>query len=76
MNDVVLLENNEEYNVVNSVTYKEEKYILLSNTTNQKDICVRKLKKENDKEYICRLKDEELNEVLNLFLKENNILEK
>ena len=76
MNDVVLLENNEEYNVVNSVTYKEEKYILLSNTTNQKDICVRKLKKENNKEYICRLKDEELNEVLNLFLKENNILEK
>ena len=76
MNDVVLLENNEEYNVVNSITYKEEKYILLSNTTNQKDICVRKLKKENNKEYICRLKDEELNEVLNLFLKENNILEK
>lgn len=63
----VVLENGEEYIKINSVMYNDNEYLLLSNISNIKDVCIRKIKKENDKEYICRLETKELEEVLKLF---------
>lgn len=63
----VMLENGEEYIKLNSIIYNDTEYLLLSNISNIKDVCIRKIKKENDIEYICRLEDKELDEVLKLF---------
>lgn len=63
----VVLENGEEYIKLNSVKYNNTEYLLLSNISNIKDVCIRKVKNENDKKYICRLESKELDEVLKLF---------
>ncbi|MBQ6282772.1 MAG: hypothetical protein IJK66_04505 [Bacilli bacterium] len=73
-NSSVVLENGDEYLVVNSLVYNDTRYLLLSNVSNVKDVCIRKIKKEDGKGYICRLDDKELQEVLKIFgdLKGNN----
>ena len=63
----VILENGERYTKLNSVMYNNIEYLLLSNIANIKDVCIRKIIKENDKEYICRLENKELDEVLKIF---------
>ncbi len=63
----VILENGEKYTKLNSVMYNNIEYLLLSNIANIKDVCIRKIIKENDKEYICRLENKELDEVLKIF---------
>lgn len=69
----VVLENGEEYIKLNSVMYNNIEYMLLSNISNIKDVCVRKVVKENGKEYVCRLEKKELEEVLKLLnTKEEN----
>lgn len=71
-NNSVVLENGEEYLIVNSLIHDDIRYLLLSNINNVKDVCIRKLVKEDGKGYICRLEDKELDEVLKLFGKGNN----
>lgn len=70
---VFTLENDEEYNEISRVTYNDTKYLLLSNAKNPVDTCIRKLVNENNQEYICRLNDDELSKVLNLFIKQSDI---
>ena len=67
---VFTLENNEDYSEVSRVSYNNFNYLLLSNTKNPKDTCIRKLVRENDKDYLCRLNNNELKMVLNLFIKQ------
>lgn len=66
----VILENKEEYNIVDTLTYNNSEYYLLSNVNNLKDICIRKVVEE-DVLYICRLSVDELKIVFNMFLEKN-----
>ena len=66
----VVLENKEEYSVVDTLNYNNHEYYLLSNVNNLKDICIRKVVEE-DVKYICRLGVDELKIVINMFLEKN-----
>ena len=66
----VILENKEEYNIVDTFIYNNNEYYLLSNVNNLKDICIRKVVEE-DVKYICRLGVDELKIVFNMFLEKN-----
>lgn len=66
----VILENKEEYNIVDTLNYNECEYYLLSNVNNLKDICIRKVVIE-DVSYICRLQVDELRTVYAMFLNKN-----
>ena len=69
--EVLTLEDGNTYNVIDRKELNGFSYLLLSNTNNSKDICVRKELKKNDKEYIAMLSsDEELKLVLKEFAKE------
>lgn len=74
MDNSVILENGEKYTILDSTTYDNNKYVLLSNVSNKNDVCIRKILNEDDKVYVCRLDDKELKEVLNLFINENKDL--
>lgn len=69
--NTIILENNEQYSEVASIVYNGYKYVLLSNVKNFKDICIRKIVIENDKEYVCRLNDEEFKLVFDKLVLEN-----
>ena len=69
--ETIVLENSEDYFIINKLVHLNVKYLLLSNVTNQKDICIRKIISDNAKEYVSRLDDKEYNMVFNLFMKEN-----
>lgn len=71
-NQVLTLENSEDYYIINTLIHLNIKYLLLSDVSNQKDICIRKIKIENTKEYVCRLEDNEYSMIINLFMKENH----
>ena len=66
----VILENKEEYNIVDTLSYNNYEYYLLSNVNNLKDICIRKVVEE-DVKYICRLGVDELKIVFNMFIEKN-----
>jgi hypothetical protein len=66
----VILENKEEYSIVDALNYNGCEYYLLSNVNNLKDICIRKVVIE-DVSYICRLQVEELRTVYAMFLSNN-----
>ena len=66
----VILENKEEYSIVDTLNYNNTEYYLLSNVNNLKDICIRKVVEE-DVKYICRLGVDELKIVFNMFIEKN-----
>ena len=70
---IILLEDGEEYVVAKELEYNNEKYVLLANTINPKQTCIRKLKKEDEFDYVCRLDKDEFKVILDLFIKESNI---
>jgi hypothetical protein len=73
--NTMILENGVEYTEIDNLVCDNIKYVLLSNINNTKDSCIRKISYENNKEYICRLKDEsEFEKILNLFLEKNKAL--
>ena len=59
-----ILENNEQYVEVNSLSHEDNKYVLLSNVSNPKDICIRKIVKENDKEQFDTSKQTTINKTI------------
>lgn len=69
--DIIILEDDEEYYIINTLIHSNIKYLLLSNISNQKNICIRKILNVNTKEYLDRLNDKEYSMVINLFMKEN-----
>ena len=69
--EVVTLEDNKDYNVMDKVDQNGFTYLLLANVSDDTDICVRKEVVKDDKTYIAMLSnDEELDSVLKLFAKE------
>ena len=73
--NTMILENGIEYSEIDNLFYNNIKYVLLSNINNSKDSCIRKISIENNKEYVCRLKNQdEFNIILNMFLEKNKAL--
>lgn len=66
--NVITLENNKEYEIIDTIVYNDNKYLILSNEENDYEICVRKVITREDREYIVRLDSEnEFNEVMTIF---------
>lgn len=73
---IITLDDGIDYQELDSLIYNQDKYILLSNVNDPKDICIRKIQKENEKEYICRIEEEKIKIILSLFVEKNrDILE-
>lgn len=66
----LILENKEEYNIVDTLIYNNFEYYLLVNVNNIKDICIRKIVVE-DTRYVCRLENDELKTIYAMFLDKN-----
>ena len=66
--DVVTLENNEEYLIVETIINNNNRYVFLANEKNNKDIAIRKVITKDNQEYLTKLdSEEEFEEVLKLF---------
>lgn len=70
--NLITLENNQDYIILSTIELKDNKYFVLVNELNDKDLCIRKviLNKDN-KEVLVKLdSNEEFYKVLSMF---NNI---
>ena len=68
--NTVILENNIEYAEIEKIVYNGNIYLILANTNEPSDLCIRKLITENDKKIMIGLdSDEKVKEILNLFAK-------
>ncbi len=66
--NVLTLEDNNEYMVISALNDLENKYLILARVEDTKDIVIRKVIKEEDKEYLINLdNEEEFNKVMKLF---------
>ena len=66
--NVVTLEDGNEYIQVDKINDNNIAYLILSNSSNPDDFCIRKLITENDKEYLVGLaSDEEFDKIYNMF---------
>ena len=69
--EVITLEDNKDYNLMDKKELNGFTYLLLANVDDDTDICVRKEVVKDDKTYIAMLSnDEELQNVLKEFAKE------
>ena len=69
--EVITLEDDKEYNVVDKLSLNGFTYLILANVSDDSDICVRKEVEKDGKSYIAMLaNDEELENVLKEFAKE------
>lgn len=68
--NVITLENEKDYEIIDTLKIQENKYLVLSNEEDDYDICVRKVIIEDNKEYIIPLgTKEEFEEVMTVFYK-------
>ncbi len=66
--NVITLEDNLEYMIINTIVKNNNKYVFLANVDDEKKICIRKVISEDGKEYLVKLdSDEEFAEVLTEF---------
>lgn len=57
--NVVKLENEEEYLIIDTIILQDKKYLILVNEKNYYDICIRKVIEKDDKEVLVKLESEE-----------------
>ena len=66
--NVIKLENDKEYYIIDTITYNEGNYLVLSPVNEDSSLAVRKVIVENGKELVCKLSsEEELVNVLKIF---------
>lgn len=66
--NVFTLENNIEYTEIERIEYNNNTYLILSDLENPENFCIRKLKIENNEEFIVGINTkEEFDTILNLF---------
>lgn len=66
--NVITLENEKDYIIIDTIEFNSNKYLFLSNKEDENDMCVRKIILKENKEYLIKLDSEnELEEVLNIF---------
>lgn len=65
--NIITLEDNLEYAELETISYNNNEYILLSELNNPENFCIRKTKIKNNEEYIVGLdSDEEFDTILKL----------
>ena len=69
-----MLEDNNYYNEIDSVFYNDVKYMLLANENNLNDICIRKVERINNDDYISVIDDSELEKVREVLINKNKDL--
>lgn len=73
--NTIILENGMEYSEIDYLIYNNTKYVLLSNTNDVKDSCIRKIVNRDNEKYVSRLEDDnEFDTILNLFIEQNKAL--
>lgn len=72
--EVITLDNGVEYYQIDSLVYNGVEYLLLSLVSNTKDICIRKIVFENNKEVISYLDDNEFDIIFKKFYEKNKAL--
>lgn len=66
--NVITLEDNLEYMIINTIVKNNNKYVFLANVDDEKKLCIRKVISEDGKDYLVKLdSDEEFAEVLTEF---------
>ena len=66
--DILTLENNKDYIVIDTLVNEDNKYLFLVNKEDDNDIVIRKVIKKEDGEYVIKLDNEdEFEEVMYLF---------
>ena len=66
--DVISLEDNKKYFIVDTIIDEDNKYLFLVDRDNDKNITVRKVIKKDDQEYVVKLDSStEFEEVMALF---------
>ncbi len=71
---ISVLEDNLEYDVVDTLDYKGNKYILFSGVLNSQNIKIRKIITKNNKQYFDLLSESEFNNVILKFIEKNKEL--
>lgn len=72
-NSCVVLENNQEYLVMDKISYENNFYVYLTNPNDPTDFCCRKEIEEEKKTYLVGLDNqEEVNLALKLFTEKHN----
>jgi len=57
--NVITLDNGVDYMIVDALKVNDNNYFFLVNENDKMDFCIRKVIKENDKEYLVKLDSEE-----------------
>ena len=66
--DVLTLENNKDYRILDTLTNDESKYLILENREDENDIAIRKVIKKEDGEYVVKLdNNDEFEKIMYLF---------
>ena len=66
--DILTLQNNKDYIVIDTLINEEKKYLFLLNKEDDNDMVVRKVIKKDDGEYVTKLDSEdEFEEIMYLF---------
>lgn len=66
--NVITLEDNQSYIIIDTLIDKDNKYLFLVQEQDEKVTCIRKIIKENNKEFLVKLdNEEEFEEILTLF---------
>lgn len=68
------LEDDMEYYVIDTVEFNNHTFVLLSEASNEKSICIRKVVIRQGKTYLLRIENEEFNSVIELFKEKNENL--
>jgi len=73
--EILTLENNKEYVVVDTVVHEEENFVYLINNNDNKEILIQRVKIEDGAETLYPLKDkEEFKALLQVFFEKNKEL--
>lgn len=73
---IYTLEDGIKYEEVETITYKNDKYILLCEKDSLTNICIRRLSNENNEIYLNRVNEDEFDDLMNEFaLKMKNFFE-
>ena len=66
--DVITLDNNLNYMVIDTILNESNKYLVLVNTNDEQDIVIRKVIVKENREYLIKLDNEdEFEEVMSIF---------
>lgn len=66
--NVITLEDNQNYIIIDTLIDKNNKYLFLAQEQDENAICIRKVIKEDNKEFLVKLdSEEEFEEALTLF---------